>query len=405
MWKQIALVLWLSVSSAYAQSEDDFKAATVRVGTSSSWCSGVVVVKGRELAYGLSAAHCASGEGDTFKVYTQDGDWGNARWVRIDHKVDLALFLMNSEDAPNPIPVIGELPVGAAWISIGHPGGDRRPHVKVLQPSGQHNHHGGRNFFLVRSGHFAGGDSGGPAFASARGVSGVAGIMTHGQDDISVCAAQHKQVVKFLSDYESEMAADCRDCWRYPTKPKVPGPPTTGQHGLPDHLDSDRDRAKLIEQLLKDVKSLKEQNTALEKKLYELATSPPPVEGPKGDTGDRGPEGPKGEKGDPGEVPEEWETRLSLAEKRASALDRENQKLLELVQNQSTLIQSCLDKLDAQPSEEELLADFLKQIPPRRVILTKDRRPIKKNGKVVGVKEYAIDEAIILDVRDLIKQK
>lgn len=304
------LPVWLLISVSYA--DERFSPAVIDTDN----CSAVIIVKGSELAYGVSAAHCTRTVGSQFGFRTQAGKRGNARWLAIDHDKDLALFSCYAADVEGCVPVLEGVPDLASWSAIGYPAGHQGQAHKELRFIENHDIHEksgrkieDRNRFRVVTGVFRGGDSGGAVFAerTEAGVAGLVGIISH--DDGSAYglhASSNRALLDFVNANCNKMEQDCRNgwCYRWQVPQKPPGPPAAppdtegkkGQHDLPDYIDSDRDRALLIEQLLADVAALKLANHELQLKLEGLSGK----DGPQGPKGDTGPKGDKGDRGEPG---------------------------------------------------------------------------------------------------------
>jgi hypothetical protein len=238
-------------------------------------------------------------------VYSSGKKIGQATWIAIDRKVDLALFKMISDNAPDPVPVISPLPESGLWLSISHPAGypaerqsanlafaDNRVHKVLKAP---------RNIFNLRDGRFGGGSSGGPIFITNHkaGTSGLAGVSTHGIDNRQIWAAEHGQIMAFMEANEKLLDKDCNNwCERWqPGLPPLPGnvvpaPPIEGD--LPSWINSDRERS--AEHMR--VRTLLE---IYEKRIAQLeALLQNPVKGNNGQDGKDGGAGPDGKPGKDG---------------------------------------------------------------------------------------------------------
>lgn len=351
-------------------------------------CSGTIIAKDDKVAFGVSAAHCAR-VGDEFSYDTLEGGSGNARWIAVDADHDLAMFICNAEDAPEPTPIIDPIPDKAMWLGAGYPGRAKgKQERKLMVYRGDMDINRGsikdRSEFYIREGYIDSGDSGGAVFAvrTQAGVEGLVGVTSHREPNGHkvLYASNHASLINFVKSCEPKMTAGCRNGWCLQWEnpkpspkrpPEVPGPPELdgpGQHDLPGNLDSDRDRALVIQRLLVDLAELKKQNEALQQKIYEVSLKegkpgpPGPAgkdgrDGKDGEKGDTGPQGEKGDKGDDGS-----------------------------------------DGKDAEFDEEALLASFLAKLPKIRVILTQDR-------KVIADEKYRYDEPIVLDVETLLKKR
>ena len=88
--KSVAIALALLVGSTQATDKTDNRArSSVKIGG----CSSTIIARGPEVAYGVSAAHCASKVGEMFSFTTIEGTTGTARWKLIDRDADLALYI------------------------------------------------------------------------------------------------------------------------------------------------------------------------------------------------------------------------------------------------------------------------------------------------------------------------
>jgi len=389
----------------------DFKNSSLAKSVVYLGCSGTIIVIGDEVAYGVSAAHCATVD-ETFSFETITGESGNARWKKVDRKNDLALFVCHASDVTHATPVVDPIPDKAMWLGAGFPAdAGKRQERKLLKYTADMDINNGsvtnRSEFDIRNGYIAGGDSGGAVFAvrPQAGIEGLVGVTSHRQNDDTLYASNHATLLKFLRECEPEMAADCRDGWCInwnpnpsPKRPpEVPGPPEEftgkGLHDLPEWIDTDRERALLIKDLMEKVEKLEvpQGNPALEKRIAELESKyderisalektvsylqsalakaesllqdlekrksmpgppgPPGMDGKDGKDGAVGPQGEKGVKGDKGS--------------------------------------------DAEVDYEELLRYVMENFPDRRVILVKDK-------VVIDDEKFGPDEPIILDVRSIL---
>ena len=304
----IAILVTVMVAASNADDTSSFSDSTVRVGG----CSGAIIAKGGEQAFGISAAHCCSSVGHSFQVYSEGKYIGLAEWVAVDRKADLAMFKIPSEKIPSSTPIINPLPSEGVWSSIGHPNGQVVQNEKSLEYTGRSTIDTGaeRNTFQILSGKFRGGDSGGPTFISSSrlGTSGIAGVMTHGSttagrvDGRIAFAAQHRQVFAFLKSNEDKMTADCRDGWcenwklDLPPKPRDNGPAPPVAGALPEWIDSDRERSS--EHIR--VRSLLEAYETRIAQLEQMLQNLPQKQGSKGEQGLSGKDGKDGSDGPPG---------------------------------------------------------------------------------------------------------
>jgi len=310
--KRLLLAMLLSMTiladreplKVIADDTSNYESSLVRI-----WpvgCSGCIIAKGAEHAFGLSAAHCTGSVGGTFDVASAGIKVGKGTWIAIDRKRDLALFKLPSKNVPEPVSVISPLPQSGSWLSISHPAGSpvkKQRADLVFKDNLKHNTlRNTRNVFNLRNGKFAGGSSGGPIFISnlKSGTSGLAGISTHGHDNRQIWAAEHGQIMGFMEANEKLMDKDCRNGWcerwraDLPPSPEndVPAPPIEGD--LPVWINSDRERS--AEHIR--VRSLLEK---YEKRIAQLeALLQNPVKGNNGQDGKDGKDGSEGPQGQPG---------------------------------------------------------------------------------------------------------
>lgn len=228
--------------------------ASVRI--NNGGCSGVIIAAGAEKAYGVSAAHCAAMEKQEFKVHFADGRSANARWLRIDRSVDLAMFTLWSRDILGVSPVRNGLPDGQFDArAIGYPSGEG-PNIKDISLRSASSAQGiPRNAFTIRSGKGWGGDSGGGVFVDGKLIGVVSHMSTAAMYDrngpnggaSTLYCSQNQQLVSFVRSSESLMEASCRDNWCWTPRPNRDI--DTRPLPLPD-LDSDRDRQQALQAVL-----------------------------------------------------------------------------------------------------------------------------------------------------------
>lgn len=316
------LILYLLIASTAAADEIDD--AVIDIGG----CSGVIIASDTELAYGVSAAHCVGSVDGTSQFTTRSGKAGGLRWKAVDNGRDLALFVVFAKDIDGFCQVITPIPEGGDWIGLGYPG---KAHGAAARKTLAFNAQidsiestGGRrvtdrNVFRIPRGLFGGGDSGGGVFVASErhGVTGLVGVMSHtGDGDQTMYASTNRTLVAFLAEHDSIMSAQCRNgyCERWPTAPPPPpGPGTaprlipslpgsltqTGQHGLPEFMDSDRERGEIILKLITRLEALEAENQQLSTTLQQISERSPAASpaGPRGPAGQPGPAGVPGPAG------------------------------------------------------------------------------------------------------------
>ena len=269
--------------------------ASVRVGSGS--CSGTIFVRDQTVAYGVSAAHCAASEGQSFTIENVKGQKGSARWVKIDRARDLALFKCWTKDTLGVCPISKQMPSGNR-SACGFPSGIG-PNFKQLLyrneqiVSGNKGFRGARSSHQVVTGTFQGGDSGGGVFVGEF----LVGVTSH-KSGSTLFSATHSQLVAFVEEYRTTNAAaiplGCRDgwCWLKPNVPIDPKPPgdmlPPGGGGTPNN-PSDPELEKKIAELDKKIASLESQ--------LQTVLLMPQLPGPQGEPGEDGSPGPQGEPG------------------------------------------------------------------------------------------------------------
>ncbi len=170
--------------------------ASVRVGRHGG-CSGTIFKIEGKHAWGISAAHCAGRPGTTFTIGNPDGTETAARWIAVDERLDLSLFITWSSKIMATAKIARYSPNWSARTdAVGYPGGSGPKYKHVTVKSGA-NINGGmrRNRYSVDRGPFRGGDSGGGLFYDG---DWLVGVITHGHDNRTIFGATSEQVVKFL---------------------------------------------------------------------------------------------------------------------------------------------------------------------------------------------------------------
>ena len=241
--KSVAIALALLVGSTQATDKTDNRArSSVKIGG----CSSTIIARGPEVAYGVSAAHCASKVGEMFSFTTIEGTTGTARWKLIDRDADLALYICWSKEVLSSAPVTRVLVKGPSG-GFGFTGA-RDLHQKALtfvRSEEISNLKGMRFLFSVDKGAFSGGDSGGGVFYGPNLVS----VMSHGVDNKWAMGSTHQQLVEFLSAYESTAKMPL-------VVPAPEGSQPVAPKKFEPKLGSDVGRAKAIQYLLKQVAEL-----------------------------------------------------------------------------------------------------------------------------------------------------
>lgn len=177
--------------------------ASVRIGQSGG-CSGTIIHINGEKAYGVSAAHCCSGVGQTFVIGNPDGTSASARWTAINREHDLALFVTWASQIIAACPV-AEAPDYDTIDACGYPAGNGPIYKRATYNGDRQGSFQGmpsgatRAYYTVTEGWFQGGDSGGGVFADGR----LVGVISHGprgSDPVPtpLWGSTHEQLMGFL---------------------------------------------------------------------------------------------------------------------------------------------------------------------------------------------------------------
>lgn len=313
--KRIVLTVLLLVVSAVQAAEPTPSEilASVRVGAGGG-CSGTIIVRGDEVAYGISAAHCGAVVDQETKIGFVDGTTGSARWKVVDQKRDLALFVCWSADVLAIAPVPDAIIRDAALSGVGFPSNQGPKKVDLIYQR-EANIGGGvtpRCEFSVVSGPYGSGASGGGVFRDGCLVS----VFSHQNSTQVAYGCRHEDLIGFLQENKSAvregvLAVKCLDgkCpkdsngrWTPSPNIKITLPDDEGKRG--NTVLKDSAATKHILELEKRVTDLEARLAKLEKGSNDVAP-PPPIE-PNKDAppvpreGAIGATGPRGEKGEAG---------------------------------------------------------------------------------------------------------
>jgi hypothetical protein len=303
-----------------SQSRADLSDAVINT----NGCSGVIIVADDSVAYGVSAAHCWTSPGMRFDFTTKSSKRGRATILKLNQTHDLAFFQTDAKSIDGVAPVISGIPANAQWTAAGA-SNSTGLHTMALLFVTLHDittDQGAtirdRLQFRLTSGAFRPGDSGGAVFAASATspTGGLAGVISHnvGKNDWSgLHASSNRSLLAFLKECEPAMQPQCRNGYCYVlTAPQsrssvqvqVPGPPPethrTGQHGLPDYMDTDAERGALIAKLLEQHDAMAARIDQLEQELRSLKLTAPPGPPSEPIAGKTGPAGPPGESGPAG---------------------------------------------------------------------------------------------------------
>lgn len=295
-------LLWSSALPIFAEDAETPPEvlASVRVGEHGG-CSGTIFAAGKEVAYGVSAAHCGATIDQTFKIGFVDGSVGSARWRAVNHEKDLALFVCWAADILGHAPIPDAVPDAKPFaVGFPHTAGPKLSEFQYVQ-SLTINGNLPRSQFSLVSGEFGPGSSGGGVFRG--GV--LTSVLTNGTDGGPAYGCLHSDLVDFVKDH----AAVIRD--GVPLVQCVNGQCPKDKNGrwtpspnipikLPkDGTFPDRESSKLIVDLSARLDALERQLAELTKPKADVP--PPPGErGPAGPKGEPGPAGVAGAPGPPG---------------------------------------------------------------------------------------------------------
>ena len=229
-----SIALMFGVASA---ASPDFIPASARI----NGCSATIIKVGKESAYGVSAAHCASGVGKATQFDLPSGKKGRAVWVFIDRSVDMSLFRCQSSQVDSAYPV-KENPKLGKYISCGYPKG-KGPVIIASKFNGEVtliNFDAPRWEFDVDGTDFNRGCSGGGVFSDGS----LVGVVSHGsKGNDEMFSSTHTQLIKFV--HEAEEALDLE---------LVPSKEERGIKYEGISLGSDVDRTKAIVHILQELK-------------------------------------------------------------------------------------------------------------------------------------------------------
>ena len=248
------LFVLVFASAVLAQGEV-YESASVEV----DGCSGTLIAIGPRWTYGLSAAHCAS-VGKAIKVHTFKGKEFAGTWVSKDAKTDLALFRIPSD------PSLTAVQLGRVTDAIQGFGRNGKKELRHTTIGAIEDRTNGARFeraeYIVESGKFDNGDSGGGVFSNGK----LCGVISHGEKK-KLYAATRLQILSFVAEQKS-------------LKHSVET--TTKEWG-------DKDRTREIVALKRELQDLKQQIQELKSSTGKTGPAGPP--GPMGNTGPAGPPG------------------------------------------------------------------------------------------------------------------
>lgn len=350
----------------------DVSAATVRIRNGSYVCSGTLISPD---GHGVSCGHCFAGIiGGEFIVDLTTGKSAKAKLLKHDAIRELSLWQIPADDVPAWTPVLSSMPKAPErYDVIGYPAGVGPTWYRLRAGSND----GGFWSFPADGGKIIGGFSGSGVFADGYLCAVLWGRsmdLDNGQAGSAIKAVTNSELAKFVpAQYQ---------CPPPPTgQPWVCPQPYTGRGPRPPDLNSDKDLAREVDKLRRELAELKKQKLPRpETGPGEIAppppdyAAPPPVDpvpvmprakppvqiegepGPRGQAGkdgtpgERGPAGPKGDKGDPGPAGSIDKGKLNELE----IADQRNASEAQALRNELTILKSRIDQLEGKANSGDI---------------------------------------------------
>ena len=253
----IALLLVAVFAPATMAANPGLESVSVRI----DGCSGTVIARGKVWAYGISAAHCIDEDGPVL-VRFMNGSKCKATWESIDTEVDLALFKFSAKYLTRVASLSKPSDVIEGFGLNGYKKLKYSDSGPIYDKSSKSRYI--RTEYIVESGKFDDGDSGGGVFSRGK----MCGVITHGKGK-KLYAATHGQVLTFLAEQKAlkyKITTEDGEQW------------------------GDEERTKEIVDLKKQIEALSQRCKAIESKSI--------ARGRDGLNGQPGPRGPAGESAD-----------------------------------------------------------------------------------------------------------
>lgn len=186
-------------------------------------CSGTIISVGKEIAQGVSAAHCFNQVGAEVVCYFPNGKTGRARIIAIDKEKDLALFIVYANLCSGTAQIPEEQPTSGSeiWEVVGYPGNQvRGPRYNLLEsvPKDERvtNDSGLWRWKLkLANGKVEGGHSGCGVFAGGM----LVGVVSHTGGDATLRCSPHPTLLEFV---RRNARKDCGQ-WFCPSPNRPPG--------------------------------------------------------------------------------------------------------------------------------------------------------------------------------------
>lgn len=283
--------------------------ASVKMKNGGSRCSGTVVSRGVKYAAIVSAAHCVAGRiGGKATFVNADGSTFQAELIAFDRKADLSLFRGPADKVLGHSWIPRTMPKASKWDAVGYTSGGAIQY-KTIQPY--------RGHYYVRSGPFAGGDSGGGIFADGAlvGVISASGDSDRFRNGVEVkkynkylyAGCSHSALVAFITRHAGQLTQcgpnGCPPGRSYPYRQSPNFNPNTPN--IPIVLPRDNRRDVPDTEKTARIKALEDAIAGLRKQIDGIKVAPgidgadgkPGPPGPAGRDGAAGPAGPAGKDG------------------------------------------------------------------------------------------------------------
>lgn len=390
-----------------AEALPEISAATVRVRNGSFSCSGTLI---SPEGHGVSCGHCFAGIiGGEFTVDLTTGRSAKATLLKHDATRELSLWKIDADEVPAWSPVLASMPEAPErYDVIGYPAGVGPTWYRLRAGSLD----GGSWSFPAEGGKIRGGFSGSGVFCDGYLCAVLWGRSMDrdgGNAGSALKAVTNRDLAKFVpAQYQ---------CPPPPTgQPWVCPQPYSGRGPRPRDLDSDKDLAREVDKLRRELAELRQRREQVEPGEAMPAPPPPdsiapPVDptpitprppvvgrqGPKGDKGDKGDAGPPGKDGASG-LDKGMLNELQIA-------DQRNAGDIDALRRELTILKSRIDQLEGQSRSGDIRSKDLEveiqrvanelEIVEKRVTATERQLSgqlklnvmLDRNGKPTGIQE------------------
>lgn len=304
----------------------DYVLASVHMSNGNS-CSGTVVYDPNikhENALIVSCAHCVAGNiGNECWWHNPDGTAFKAKLVAFDRKHDLSLFITARKNTLYGVPIVDTWDQATAAVTVcGYPRG-KGPKKRDAYYAGESRAQGSMDrwlFTVKERPYIIGGDSGCGVFIDGR----LMGVLSHRKKRYSKDTEPNPTLLCTpASNLKAFMDANCKGLagcppWGCPRPgtnpytnrdgtnndeqgPVAPPPPRFDPNpnvNIQPPRRNDKERDVVIEQLVSEIESLKDQVADLSKRKDDVVIGAPGEPGPPGPAGPPGPQGEPGSNGD-----------------------------------------------------------------------------------------------------------